>query len=340
LPLALYNHAAAGLWFYSPGIYLLLWSKDFPGFRASTSYIHPTIIEAALTYPRSVLQKLATGPLYAVSRFLEASQAPWLSTLVAFGILANYAPNQAASQLRGIAVLIAAPVLLVNIVVSYGDMRYLQPIFPLLVPVAACYLWKFLDDNGTFWRARAWLLWVAGALLFLSPAALQIKDDAKTRTEREALARERSRLGAFVNSLTGEGEVIYTDDPPTIVWEADRAALSLTATPEDAQRAFRHLPPDVLLMTSLRLHSEDYDQSWREAFLSRNPVMGFKPCAEFRTPHIRALLYRRSGACRNLVRQAGTVPKENGWVLGLTQLSAPCTAPEENCWALGLPAEV
>ena len=299
IPLSLYNHQAAGVYFYSPGFYILNWSPSFPGFRSSTSYMNITTLQALLSYPMDFAQKIVTGPAYAVNRFLESAHAPYFTALVFLGLLADYGTHRAAEKFRKLALMIIVPVFAFNAVISYGAVHYLNPLWPIFSVVGALFLEKFIRDNSKVLRPWAALGVPICALLFLSPAALQIKDLWKTRAQRQALYEDEGEMGKFAAESTGEREVIYTDANRAVCWRADRAAVALPATKEDAEKTFRHLPPDAILLTSLRIHSDDYDQSWREAFKTKTPVMGFAPCAEFSSGAIQAVLFRRPDNCKN-----------------------------------------
>lgn len=292
--LALYNHRAAGIWFYSPGIYLLLWSRDFPGFRASTSFLDLSTGQALLAYPRDAVQKLLlTGPLYAVNRFLEAAKMPYVDACVALGLLSRFKSARLA-RLRGFALVLSAPVFASNLLVSSGDVRYLLPLYGIWAPLGAAFLWRFYDENVR--GALLWRLWapLLGVLLLLSPAALEIKDQWKTRPQRQAREAAEGELARFVDEKTKPGDVVYSDSPTEVVWLADRPSVSLTATLADAQKCFARLPPDALLVTSLDAASEDYDPAWREALDTGRPIMGYEPCAEFSAQGIHARLFKKN----------------------------------------------
>lgn len=297
VPLALYNHGAAGIYFYSPGFYILNWSPSFPGFRSSTSYMSMTTLQAVRAYPRDFLQKAITGPAYAVNRLLENAANPYLMACVFFGLMTDFKAAPPAERFKRLVWIVAAPVFISNAVISYGAVHYLNPLLPVFSILAALFLRKFVADNGRWLKPWFWLGPLVFALLFVSPLALQIKDNWKTLPQRRALYHDQVEIGAFVRERTAPNEVIYTDSNRMVVWQADRAAISLPATRKDAEKTLGHLPADALLLTSQRIHSEDYDQSWRDAFYGKKPIMGFVPCAEIATSQIRALLYRRPGHC-------------------------------------------
>lgn len=296
--LAAYNYTTAGKLFYSPGFYLLYWSKTFPGGRAVSSFMGLSAAEALLKYPGDVLQKALTGPFYAASRFLESARGPYVMALCVLGLLFDWRTKPALARLRGAAAGILLPVLAVNIIVSYGAVDYLQPMFPILMPLAAAAFWRLADEHGpAFGRLRP----AAAALcafLFLSPLALAAKEAWKTRPARTELYRAHRALGAFVAGRTSPGEVLYSDDPATIVWHADRAAVLLTATVADAEAAFAHLSPDAVVVTSLRSEGGDFDSAWARALRDGTPVLGFAPCERFSEDGVSAVLLRRKGACR------------------------------------------
>ena len=297
LPLAAYNHTAAGFFFLSPGYYILKYSRSFPGVSAQTSYMTLSSFGAVLAYPLDVLQKMVTGPLYGVNKFIEGAFHPYMMASVFFGLLANYGENKAAGRFRTFAVIVSLPVFLVNLVMSNGDVRYLHPVYPLLLVVAAVYLFRFIDANARWLGRWPWGLAVFG-LLFVSPSALVIKDLWKTRPQRAALYRDLESLGAFLKERTKAHEVLYSDDAPTILAHADRPTVLLTKTLADAEKTFRHLPPDALVFTSLRIKSSDYDPAFEKAFREKRGILGFEPCAYFQSARVSAALYRRPGACK------------------------------------------
>lgn len=294
--LAAYNYSIAGFFFYSPGFYLLVWCKTFPGFRSSTSYLDLTSGQALLAYPRDIAQKCLTGPLYAALRFLEASSAPWVSAVLAFGLAGRPADRQAA-DFRVFALIIAIPMVLLNIMMSYGAVHYLQPVFPLLLAAASAWLWRFLDEQAPWLKHPAIGLPVF-ALLFLSPLALASKDGWKARAHRLQVISDQAALGRFVAERTAPEDVVYTDDPQLVAWHARRGAISLGATMEDARKTLAHLPARAILLSSERIESEDYDEAWRRAFAERKAIMGFEPCADFKSETLTALLLRLPGDCR------------------------------------------
>lgn len=293
--LALYNHAVAGVLFYSPGIYILLWSKTFPGFRSSTSYLKLTTLEAVLAYPRDILTKMATGPLYAAQRFLESAHAPYFAALVALASVWRFDARPAA-RLRAFALILTAPVLLVNVVISYGAVHYLSPLFPLLAAVAAAACLELLEER-TAAPKHPWATAAIMSFLLLSPAALSLKDAYKARPRALAEARDRAAFGVWLSGLVPEEKVIYTDDPPAVVWEADRSGVALPATMTDAEKTFAHLKPDALVLTSRRVDSADYAPEFDRAFKAKAPILGFTPCGEFESETLTAALYL-PGACR------------------------------------------
>lgn len=282
--LALYNHRAAGVWFYSPGYFLLLWSRTFPGARSSTSFMNLSTLEALRLYPRDILQKLVTGCVYAPLRFVEEARQPYLGAGIAFGLLSELDGER--GRFRTLAAILLAPVFAVNMIVSSGSVRYLHPLFPLLGVVAAMFVKRLVEG-----RKRRAALSAALAALFLAPVALSIKSAWKDRPRLAADQKDREDLGAFIRAQTTPEQVIYTDDPPTVAWNGDRPAVSLTATLEDARLAFERLPPDALLLTSARVFSEDYDPAFGEAFRARRPIEGYAPCADFAGRSLTAELY-------------------------------------------------
>ncbi|MBI4376072.1 MAG: glycosyltransferase family 39 protein [Elusimicrobia bacterium] len=296
--LSFYNHAAAGIWFYSPGFYVLNWSPSFPGFRSSTTYMGLTSFQAFLAYPLDFIQKALTGPLYAINRFVETSGDPYLMAVVVLSLLTRFTQPPSAEIFKSLVWILALPVFAFNAVISYGAVHYLDPLAPLFCLVASLFVWKFIDENVPWVKSRPALGLALFAFLFLSREALEIKDHWKSRPRREALYRDQQALGEFVRRHVGEDEIIYTDANRTVVWQGDRTAIALTATMEDAEKTFKHLPPDALLLTSLRIHSDDYDQAWRDAFYKEQPVMGFAPIERFSSPNVRALLLRRPEAKR------------------------------------------
>jgi 4-amino-4-deoxy-L-arabinose transferase-like glycosyltransferase len=296
VPLALYNYAAAGVFFYSPGIYVLLWSKTFPGFRSSTTYMNLTTAQAVLAYPADVLQKAVTGSLYAVNRFLEAAQGPYLSAAIAFGLFSSFADRKA-ERFRRFCWIFLLPVAAVNVVISYGGVHYLLPLFPLLCALAAVWLWEFVEHSPWLFKRPA-LLAALGALLFLSPLALTLKDRWKGRPTETAYYSDLAAFGEFLRKSTEPAEVTYSDKPAAVVWFGERASIALTATMDDAEKAFAHLAPDALVLTSLRVYSEDYDPAWSDAFIKGDAILGFEPCEEFKSGSFTAALYRRLGACK------------------------------------------
>ncbi len=296
VPLAIYNHHAAGVWFYSPGIYLLLWSKTFPGFRSSTTFMDLSTGQALLVYPQDVIRKLITGALYAPNRFLEAAQDPYLAAAIAFALFSSFGDKKL-ERFRRFGWLVLLPVAAVNVVISYGAVHYLLPVFPLLAALAAAWIWRQVD--GAPWlHRRRWLQAVLGLWLLVSPAALTVKAQWKARPEKKAFFADLAAFGDFLKASTTPGEVIYSDKPADVVWYGDRAAVGLTATLADAGKAFARLAPDALVLTSSRVHSEDYDPAWGEAFDKDEAVLGFEPCGVFTGATFKAALYRRLGACK------------------------------------------
>lgn len=296
--LAAYNYAAAGKLFYSPGFYLLYWSKTFPGARAVTSFMGLTTAEAFLNYPADIMQKALTGPFYAASRFLETARAPYAMALVVLGLLFDWRKTPALHRLRGAVALLLLPVLAVNIVVSYGAVHYLEPLFPLFMILAAAAFWRISDEHGAGfgrWRPAAALLC---AFLLLGPTILAAKDAWKARPALEAWRAAHEGFGAFVADFVKPGEIVFSDDPTAVAWYADRAAVSLTATKEDAERAFKSLPPDALAITSSRIDSGDYDAFWAEPLKRPGAgVLGYESCARFGSGRFSAVLLRRRGDC-------------------------------------------
>ncbi|MDD5657994.1 MAG: glycosyltransferase family 39 protein [Elusimicrobia bacterium] len=294
-PLAAYNHAAAGVWFYSPGYYVLNWSHAFPGFRARTTFMNLSALEAMRAYPMDFLLKAVTGPLYAVKRFTEAGNGAVLSALMLLGGLA--AQTGAAARWRAAALCIALPVLAFNAVISYGAAHYLTPLFPLGAVLAALFLTRFARER-LGWPLRRPAL-AAGLLagLCLGPTAIDLKDAWKDRPARLERRAVQDQLGAFIRRHTAEGEVIYTDANRLVAWDGGRPAVPLAATPRDAQLAFRHTPPAALLITSLRSDSEDFDPMWRQALARRAPVLGLVPCRQFCAPLAVAVLFRPPARC-------------------------------------------
>lgn len=290
--LAFYNQAAAGKWFYSPGFYLLYWSHSFPGGRAVTSFLSLTTPQALLQYPRDVFQKMLTGPFYAASRFIEDAKGPYAAALVFFGLLSDVGRGSAAGRFQALLWFLLIPVLAVNIAVSYGGVAYLQPLAPLMLLMAAICLGRFVERNRAafpFWG------WAAGPLLafvLLSPLALEIKQAWKTKPARAALYGDQVLLGEFIKSRTRPDEVLYSDDPATVAWHGERSCVALTATLEDARKAFARLAPGALVVTSLRVGSEDYDEAWRKALHEKAPVLGFAAVEEFRSATVSAVLLR------------------------------------------------
>lgn len=284
IPLMIYNYRAAGILLYSPGFYALNWSPSFPGFRSSTTYMDLTSLGAVLAYPMDFAQKAVTGPLYAVRRFLAESYAPWTMACAAFGLLTKWTGE--VERFRKLLLCVAVPVFLANAVLSYGPVHYLDPLFPLLMIAAAVFLW-----SRPRWNTVLLGLAIAGS------TALWVKDEWKERPHRARMRDFQKAIGAFARQNTKPGEVIYTDSNRTVVWDGDRPAIALTATREDAEKTFAHLPPDALLITSQRIDSSDYDGMWREAFYKGAPVMGFLPCRTLEHEGGRAVLFRRKGQC-------------------------------------------
>lgn len=284
IPLFAYNHAAAGIWLYSPGFYALNWSPSFPGFRSSTTYMNLTSAGALLAYPLDFAQKSVTGPLYAVRRFLAESYAPWTMACVAFGLLSIQ--TGPAERFRKLTLCVALPVMLANAVLSYGPVHYLDALFPMFMVLGALWLWRWPGKTAVFLLLAA-----------LSSTALWVKDEWKSAPERRASWDFHEAVGEFVKSSTRPQEVLYTDSNRMIVWNADRIAVSLPATVEDARKTFAHLPPDALVLTSNRIDSPDYDDVFREAYYQGAEVFGFRPCRTLNHGASKAILLRRKGAC-------------------------------------------
>jgi 4-amino-4-deoxy-L-arabinose transferase-like glycosyltransferase len=293
--LALYNYQTAGILFYSPGIYILLWSKTFPGFRSSTSYMNLTTAQAVLAYPQDILQKSVTGPLYAAVRWLEGSRVPYFTAAALLAALWRY-DSRSCGRFRTFVLALAAPVFAVNFIISYGAVHYVTPLFPLMAAMAAAAIWEFIDDRAPLLK-RPWVGLPLAALLLLSEPALALKEAWKGSSATASFAVDRAAFGRWLSERTDAGAVLYSDDPPLVVWEADRSAVALPATLDDARKTFAHLPPDALVLTSLRVDSSDYDPAFERSFREKSPLLGMEPCEEFRAGRIAAIIFKPKAAC-------------------------------------------
>lgn len=290
VPLLLYNWVCGRMLLLSPGFYLLQASRSFPGVSAQTSYYGASSLQTLLAYPRDVLQKAVTGPLYGATSLL--AHEGWLTVLMVAG-LALRASTAEGERWRRLALWLCLPVFAANLVLANGGARYLQPLYPLALPLGASLLAERLSAARRPALLAALLAWA-----FLSPAALLAKDAWKTRAARERAQADLAALGAWLAGRTSPRDVVYTDDPPNVAWHAGRPAVHLGFTLEDTRRTMQRVPAAGILLTTLRLHSSDYDEAFRAAYREKSEVLGFSPCARFEAPTVSAVLLEPKGACK------------------------------------------
>lgn len=295
LPLAAYNLSASGKPLYSPGYYLLAWSQSFPGFRSSTSFLPLTSLDVLFQYPKDVAAKLLTGPLYAVNRLLSCS-APYFMACAILALARRWPAAGPLHRLRAMTALLLVPVIAVNIVVSYGDVGYMAPLFPPLAVLASCWLISFYREVEP--RRFSRLLGLAlFALFFISSAVLQINSQRKDRDYWRQLARDQEQLGRFLEERTRSTETFYSDDPASVAWHGGRFSIMLTASMADAYQLSKRYPADGLILTSARIESPDFDPAWEHAFRNGTPVFGFVACERFNGQKLKAVLYRSPERC-------------------------------------------
>lgn len=295
IPLVGFNLSAGAPPLLSPGSYLLLMSTKFPGAASFTSYLGLSTPAAFLQYPGEILRKALTGPLYGVSNLVTQNEAPYLSVAMLLGLLMRQ--SGPAETFRRLALWIATPVFLANLVLAAGTARYLQPLWPLACVFAAFALLRFVDANLSALRRRPLLGLAVFAFVFLSPFALALKRHAQSRGEEIELYEEMRELGDFVADRVPEGGVVYSDDPPNVVWHSGRPGVHLGFTLADFEKSAARVKPAAILLSSLRIQSSDYAEEFRQAFRENKEVAGFIPCGRFRDERITALLLRHPADC-------------------------------------------
>ena len=286
IPNMVRDYLETGSPFFSYGKFTLLaFTQKYPWLNIYRDVQNPSLFEFLISEPSQFILKYLDNLVSAIGQILTVSN-PYL---LAFFMLEMFywKINPEWKRIKILFLFLLISQILFISLFTFTP-RFFIPFLPMMIVFASqsfVRVWEdLISSTKLHWRKRIlYLSVILFLILFITPTTYTIFQPGKPERLNFKNPQfgflistgEANRLNEFLKSELKENQVVWTDLPEILEWEADRLCGWLPTQIKTIYEIHRRIPVDAILLTSVRTPYQ-MEEEWKYLLFSGQSLPRFR----------------------------------------------------------------
>ena len=306
IPNILRSFFDTGSFFFSYGKFALMaYTVKYPWLNIYRDIQNPSLFEFLMETPGQFFWKYVSNVVNALEQFVSISN-PYVSVFFILEMF-HWKISEEWKRIKMLFLFLLISQLFFVALFTFTT-RFFVPFLPMIIVFASQGFGRVLENLIScvkpHWRKKALCLSVFLLLIFfITPAVYTIFQPNKPeelgfKTPQFGFLipkREAIRLGDFLRSELRPDQVVWTDLPEVLEWEADQFSGWLPTQIKAVYEIHKKIPVDAILLTSVRTPYK-MEEEWKYLLFSEHSLPGYRNVKVYKSGTVFAKLLIRDEA--------------------------------------------